>query len=317
MKQLKSQFAPQILEYGKYRKSLKYSETHMHFLEFFDNYCSNHFESFSTVTPEIIKSWFEDENKKRPGCLRNAYFSINGFLKFIHKEECLLTPEYLQRKPAPKIPYIMSQEEVQCFFNSLNNAKWGDPLSGFCLGVMLRLIYTSGLRPNEARMLKRNNIDLQSGEILIEHTKRHIDRIIVISKDMLNLMVEYDIQRCIYVPTSEYFFVHSDGRMITQAFLWRTVDRCWKKVKYPEREIPQVNPYSFRHQFASTVLMKWIDEGRDLLSMIPYLKAYMGHSHYSSTVYYIHILPQRLLNSKSIDWEAIDRIGKEIDIWEK
>ncbi len=317
MKEFNSNFAYQIIEYCEYRKSLKYSETHMHYLKYFDEFCNTYFNSATTISPSIIKAWFDYERNVRPGCLRDSYFSINGFLKHFHMDNCVLSPAYLQRKPASKIPYIMSEEELYRFFKALNNAKWQDSYSGICLGVMLRLIYSSVLRPNEARMLKCSNVNLELGEVLIENTKRHSERIVVLSNDMVNLMKEYDTQRNIISPTSEYFFVHSDGRIVTQAFLWRTVDRCWKKAMFGNKDIPTINPYSFRHQFASTVLMKWLDEGKDLLSMIPYLKAYMGHSHYSSTVYYIHILPKHLLDSKAIDWKAIDKLGKELDIWEK
>lgn len=317
MKQLKSQFAPQILEYGEYRRALKYSQTHIHYLQFFDDFCYTHFSNSSSITPKMIKAWFDYERDKRPGVLRDEYFSINGFLRYHHKEECILSPAYLQRKRHPQIPYIMTNDEIFRFFDTLNNLKWNDPLSGFCVGTILRLLYSSGLRPTEARMLKCVNVDLQSGEIFIEHTKRHTERIIILSNEMLNLMIEYDVKRRIMCPASEYFFVHSDGRMITQHFLWVAVDRCWKTVMFPETDIPLVNPYSFRHLFASTVLMKWLDEGKDIFSMIPYLKAHMGHSHYSSTVYYIHMLPQRLLDSTGVDWESIEKIGRRADIWAK
>ncbi len=316
MKELKSFFAPQILEYAEYRKALKFSDAHFHFLKYFDDFCDSNFPEESLITPNLIKLWFNDEMKKRPGCLRDAYFSINGFLKYYHMNDCILSSGYLQRKCHPLIPYILSEEELNSFFLALNSARWNDPLSGFCIGTMIRLIYSSGMRPNETRNLKTQNVNLQTGEILIENTKRHKERVIFVSKDMQELLIEYNSKRCIFVPKSKYFFVRSDEKMITQAFLWRSVERCWKKAMKHKSEIPFISPYTFRHQFASTVLMKWLDDGKDLFAMLPYLKAYMGHSQYSSTVYYIHMLPKRLLESKSIDWEGIDRIGKEPDIWD-
>ena len=69
---------------------------------------------------------------------------------------------------------------------------------------------------------------------------------------------------------------------------------------------------SAKHQ----AMMKWLEEGKDLYAMIPYLKAHMGHLHYSSTVYYIHLLPTRLLDSSNIDWQELDQIGKDVKIWE-
>lgn len=39
------------------------------------------------------------------------------------------------------------------------------------------------------------------------------------------------------------------------------------------------------------------------------------HQSFSDTVYYIHLLPDRLMKSPGIDWEKIDRVGLEVDLW--
>ena len=264
----------------------------------------------------LVKEWFKFEQDIRPGRLRDFYFAINGFSKYINRADCVLPESFLQRKKSPPIPYIMTQEELFGFFDALNSLRWADPLSAVTMGCMIRLMYSSGLRPNEARQLKRENIALETGLIKIEYTKRHGKRIVVLSEDMTELLKNYDVLRNALVPVSEYFFVLSNGEYISQAFLWRSVNRSWKIVTSNSKEHPLINPYTFRHQFASTILMKWLDEGKDLYAMIPYLKAYMGHKHFSSTVYYIHILPQKLLDSPNMDWEKFDLIGKDENIWE-
>ena len=63
------------------------------------------------------------------------------------------------------------------------------------------------------------------------------------------------------------------------------------------------------------MLHKWIDEGRNLYAMLPYLRAYMGHERLDDTAYYIHILPERLLSSPGVDWDRMDRIIPEVNIW--
>ena len=49
---------------------------------------------------------------------------------------------------------------------------------------MFRLIYTCGLRPMEARTLKREHIYENTGEIFIENSKDNRDRIVIMSDDM-------------------------------------------------------------------------------------------------------------------------------------
>ena len=53
-------------------------------------------------------------------------------------------------------------------------------------------------------------------------------------------------------------------------------------------------PYDLRHNFATRTLHKWIEQGLDINEYIPYLSTYMGHASFSSTFYYIHLLPEKL-----------------------
>jgi integrase len=50
--------------------------------------------------------------------------------------------------------------------------------------ALFRLTYTCGLRPNESRELLRENINFDTGEILITHTKCAKERIVVMSDDI-------------------------------------------------------------------------------------------------------------------------------------
>lgn len=316
MRELKSNFASQIIEYDCFRQSMGYSNTHFHYLSFFDEFCYDNYPDKTSLSKDLIKGWFADVKTKRPGTLRDSYFTINSFLKYVGAFEYILPNSYLPKKTTAKRPYLLSDEELVAFFHALNNAKWKDCFSGWTLGTMIRLIYSSGIRPNEARNLKNTDVNLIKGTIHIKNSKKDKERIIALSEDMRNLMILYSQKHNLLVHNSELFFSHSDGSAVTQAFLWRTVDRCWKVANPTTKTPTQINPYTFRHQFASTIMMKWLNEGVDILTMIPYLKVHMGHSHFESTVYYIHLLPERLLNAKGVDWEALDAIGKDVTLWE-
>ena len=316
MNELKSLFALSIEKYAEHRKSLKYSNAHLSKLKLFDHYCYDNYPDIHILSDTIIKDWFSYERENRPGCLRDSYFAINGFLKYINREDLLLPPQYLPKKHAPQTPYLLSDEEVIAFFNALNRSHWTDSLSRYTMGCLIRLLYATGIRPTEARLLKITDVDLVHGVIEIHQSKRHTDRTISVSNEIKELLSKYNLQRTLVVSNTEYFFVREDGSAISQNYLWNTVARCWKAAHSDNQDIPPITPYTFRHQFASTILMKWLDEGKDLYAMIPYLKAHMGHLHYSSTVYYIHLLPTRLLESSRIDWQELDHIGEEITTWE-
>jgi len=216
-------------------------------------------------------------------------------------------------------PYILTDDELSRVFAAADNIKMRSTsrMLKAMFPTLLRLVYTCGLRPNEARLIKRSNINFTTGELLIEGSKSRKERIVVMSDDMLLQCRKYDIARTIVNPKSEYFFVRDDGTPVPNHQLFGTLKRCWKQANpdTPPNMLPKLRPYDLRHRFASAVLQKWLDEGRDLYAMLPYLRAYMGHENFSDTAYYIHLLPENLLNSQSVDWGIIDTANPEVSIW--
>ena len=55
----------------------------------------------------------------------------------------------------------------------------------------------------------------------------------------------------------------------------------------------------------------------DLNARLPYLQAYMGHKELNATAYYIHLLPENLVRSSGVDWENLNSILPEVELWEK
>ena len=59
-------------------------------------------------------------------------------------------------------------------------------------------------------------------------------------------------------------------------------------------------------------MMRWVNESKDVAALTPYLSAYMGHAEFSATLYYIHLLPERLLKSPGIDWKKLATVYPEV-----
>lgn len=85
---------------------------------------------------------------------------------------------------------------------------------------------------------------------------------------------------------------------------------CWRNSGLMKRGNPR--PYDLRHNFATRTLMRWADENKDIMAMLPYLSTYMGHTCYSHTLYYVHLLPDRLRKSAGIDWAKFSEMYPEV-----
>ena len=327
MRKFTSKLAPIIKEYLEYRKTLGYSLSGDEgFLSRFDNYCAEHHPDLKSLTKESVRGWINYEISHGRTGTDKKVVPLRKLAKYMGNGAYILPPK-VAPKPPRCIPYILSDDELFRLFTAADNIKAGYPCYRIksslknIFPTLLRLMYTCGLRPHEVRLIKRDNINFDTGEILIEKTKGHgghKERIIVMSDDMLEQCRKYDTVREITNPQSEYFFVREDGAIVSRWQLANNIWLCWQRANpdVPTNVLPRIRPYDIRHRFASAVLQKWLNEGQDLYTMLPYLRAYMGHECFSSTAYYIHLLPENLLASSGVDWEGIDSVDPEVDIWE-
>ena len=317
MKEYVSKLAPAIKEYLEFRKTLGYSGCQKIQLTMLDAYCHQCHPDIDTLTKEVVQGWIRYEALQGRGGIRSKATSARKLALYMGNGAYMLPTKMTPKYPR-YTPYILTDDELSRLFLSVDNIKGRTDYSiKLMFPTLLRLMYTCGLRPNEARSIKRKNINFDTGEILIEKTKMNKERIVVISEDMLRQCRKYDAARTILTPQSEYFFVLANDVAISGKQLLEVFHRCWRQANpnIPTNMLPRVRPYDLRHRFASTVLQKWLSEGRDFYAMLPYLRAYMGHQDFSQTAYYIHLLPENLLASSGIDWRAIDGVSPEVDIW--
>ncbi len=317
MSVFQSVFADRLNEYVVFRSSLGFSGDHQRHLLKFDKYCVQFHPTVCTLTADLVKGWIKHEVSCQHGAIQNKQGAIRGFAKFLGPEAYLLTENYDTYKRNFK-PYLLSDKELTAFFNVADTLErpW-DPFYAESAGVLFRLLYTCGLRPPEVRKLRRKDINFKTGELFINQSKSNKDRIVVASSDMIALMKKYDNRRRMFCGDTEEFFIHTNGKSISGEQLVDLTRLCWELANpgISPADLPRLRPYDFRHLFASTVLQTWIDEGKNLYAQLPYLRAYMGHEDFRDTLYYIHILPERILMSNAIDWAQIESVGLEDSIW--
>ena len=315
----RSGLAPSIESYLEYRAGMHYGgEGEKSYLQAFDQYCAEHFPEEKSLTKETVRGWFSDEMAKGHRALENKAITIRMFARFLGPSSYILPMNFVP-KVAQYVPYIMTDKELLALFSAADRLSMHrlNPFLDETIPFLMRFIYACGLRPGEALRLAIDDVDLKTGQIFIRNTKRHKDRIIAASDDVVALLMQYDLKRKIAVGKSEFFFCNQDGSQLKLHHLDPAVKQCWHDAHpgVDPKELPRIRAYDLRHRFASAVLQGWIDEGKNLYVMLPYLRAYMGHQSFSDTVYYIHLLPDRLMKSPGIDWEKIDQVGLGVDLW--
>lgn len=315
---MRSLFATKIQDALDFHESLgKSTKPHAAYLRGFDNFCAEQYPKESLLTKEIAWDWVYNPLHKNQSAAYYRIRALNLFGGYLSAtgEGAYVFPDAMTSTMYMLSPHIFTDNELRRFFaaaDSFPRNPW-NPFQHRIVPVVFRLIYTCGLRPNEGRELKSANIDLENGEILITNTKYQKQRIVVMSGDMLELCRSYARRRDKEASTeSPYFFPARHGGCYGTQQFGTLFNKCWHRANPDVAELPSARTYDLRHRFASAVLNRWIDEKRDLYAMLPYLRAYMGHSDLSATEYYVHLLPENLVKSPGINWSGLESLIPEV-----
>ena len=215
--------------------------------------------------------------------------------------------------------YIFTDNEMHRLFAAIESIPDNrfEPMLREMFPVMMRLTYTCGLRPNESRVLKCRNINFNTGTILITETKCNKERIVVMSQDMLACAKEYETKRALLSRSNEYFFPKWDGEVFEPQAIQGYFSECWKRANpnVSRAELPCVRVYDLRHRFATSAIIRRINDGAELGAKLSYLQAFMGHESINETLYYAHFLPEHFVKSSGVNRSELGEIVPEAVRW--
>lgn len=316
MTEFSSTFGGRITSFLDYRSARGFKkETYIrHFIKF-DHWCMERYPEQVELSREFLLDWINDaavsgyDTAQRVAAMRQfaRYLCAIG-------EEAYILPEKYAPLRSRAVAYLFTDSELAALFQAVDRLPptSKEPFLDEIAPVLFRLIYTCGLRPNEGRELLEENINLETGEILITHTKRNKERFVVMSNDMLVFARRYELRRKIFGVGNPYFFPSSAGGALKTETVYSAFNRAWSHADLSGKYPGKVRVYDLRHRFASTCLNRWLDDGENLLAMLPFLREYMGHSSISETAYYIHILPENIIKSSAIDWNKFNAMFPEV-----
>lgn len=319
--ELTSGLAKAIASMLEYREAMGFSkDTYEYMMKRFDSYCSAHHPGESMLTEDVVRGWLASEVAR--GCsnsVRHRASEMRTLAKYIRAfgGEAFVLPPRTTPIRTGFIPYILNDAELESLFRSIDRKSASvflDMAVRGAFSVLFRLVYTCGLRPQEGRTARVADLNLSRGELFLRDTKGHSERIVGLSTQMIELLTKYMRRLAAAAPGSEFLFPTGKGKPRSKYDLSAFFRDCWREadVNADRVDVPRVRIYDLRHRFASTVLQKWLDDGRDPYSALPILRAYMGHARIRSTLYYVHLLPENLRRSPKVDWERLNAIIPEV-----
>lgn len=299
-----------------YKESIGYSRRSYEYdLERFCRFIESKQLDVSGLEEDVVLDWCSRRESESKAGARRRIQSVRELLKYLSAIgiDCYVIPSSFLPRQEIRTPYMFTDKEMLGIFRECDSFPPDScsPHRHLILPVLLRLIYFCGLRPNEGRELQSCDIDFDKALLLIRKNKSHKQRYVAMSDDVLQMCKNYQSIVSDVFFDHTYFFPAPDGAPFNRRWLARQFQMLWIKARAAGNEASAV-VYDLRHRYATTMMMKWLDEGADLYAKLPYLSAYMGHTHFSDTAYYIHLLPENLVRSTAIDWSHFSDLIPEV-----
>lgn len=288
--------APLFVKFEKYMTvSDKWNSCYNRHLHKFDMYCLEHNLKEEMISQDLIDDWCQMRPKEtNRTCVTRSYVIVM-LTKFINKRGLgnLLPPVLPKVGPKTFIPHFFTEEELTDFFFNCDTLSFRvncpkNQLAMVQIPVFFRLLYSSGMRTLEARMLLVTDVDLDTGVISINKSKGNDQHYVVLHDSTLMLMKKYHelMKKNANFENRKYFFPDVDGGPHDSGWVTRCFNKCWNRNKYGK-----ARAYDLRHNYAITNINSWSGLGFECNAKFYYLSKSMGHARLRSTQYYYSLTP--------------------------
>lgn len=291
------------------------------YLKRFDRYLEPIMEQKSDLTEMLLNGWIATL-KGKSSSKENEIIVIRQFLAFLMS--CGYRCYY---PPVPKVredyvPYIFSDEELELIFNTADNlvikeAK-DNPYIAVQIPVILRLLYSCGLRIGETINLKMKEVDLENGILTMIHTKGDKQRLVPMDQTMTDILVKYCMALGLLGKKDAWLFPSAViDKPVSHSVVKYRFSKILKmnNIKLENRDCYERGPclHCFRHVFAFKSFAQSERNGRQLNDTVPYLSIYLGHDSLEETSKYLKFSNEMYPQSIDAFGSFMEDILPEVD----
>lgn len=291
-------FAQEFRDLVTIKRSLgfKYETEERAFLRLDAFFISNGLDT-KEVSKDICSLWCKKKTYESPANHASRISVMRVFCRYLNDIgiTAYIPPKGITKHPPKYDAHIYTDDELKIFFAEVDKSQSVPsecPYRGQVMPVFFRILYTSGLRVSELRLLKVGDFDLEKGYLHIRDAKNHKERLVPVHPTLVKKSNE--LKQSIHKSSSddEYFFMVKPGRPMTLVNVYHNFRRYIEKAGISHTgHGPRV--HDFRHTYCVNLLRKWSDEGKDLMVYLPYMKTMLGHESFDETAYYLKLTAER------------------------
>jgi integrase len=298
MKEYTSPGAGLFNQFVNHRKaSGRWSDAYDWSLRSFDMHCATRYPKATALTQEMVDTWCTKRQSENPHSCGKRIAAVNSFLKYACERQLLnlewhSIPTHGPGKKSIKVPHVFTEVELRNFFYACDQIQISrnslvDRLMKLTIPVFFRLLFSTGMRTNEARNMNVEDVDLKHGIINIRHTKGYIEHRAALHPTMKERLVEYNDTVSGLMPDRKCFFPDYYDKYYSLTWMEYNFERLWFKYNHSHATV-----YHLRHHFATTNINNWPSQAEKFNRNLVYLSRSMGHSTVETTMYYYSFTPK-------------------------
>lgn len=234
------------------------------------------------VEPAMIRSFIVmlKDDRVQNRTINRKISSLKSFYKYCLRKELIennpMNGIRSLRQPAD-LPYFVPESDLKPRPHT-----HADDFKTKRDGLIIEILYQTGMRQSELRRLKDVDIDMISLTIKV-HGKGNKERMIPISPQLVDLIRSYITTRQhTFAEHEPFFLLDNKGKMMSPYFVYHVVRKILSSLTTIEKKSPHV----LRHSFATHLL----NSGADIVA----IQKLLGHSSLQSTQIYTHNTIEKL-----------------------
>jgi len=303
MKKLKLQnevFKMFVVNYKEWLDILGYAESTVYYLpnhlqEFFYYAEQKQIKTLKEITPKTIKEYYrelkERANERRNGSLSKSYLNK-------HQQALKKFKEYLQNhnykdfnvhlkwetNPTEEKLNILTQSEIKQLFKA-TEISHSDSRFRLRDKAILTILYSCGLRRNEAVHLDISDILFDKERVYVRKGKNYKERFVPINRRNAEILEDYIYEarpEFYQAKESEALFINHHGTRMQGMSFANRLKVIVASTNNKTIENKRITLHILRHSIATHLLQKEVP--------LESIKTFLGHSSLESTQIYTHLL---------------------------
>ena len=233
----------------------------------------------TSITTSEIRTWLADmaRNGLSPRSLRRKTQAARAFFRWMQKRGMVKNnpaSEIQLARIGRKLPEFVREQEMEDLLDTPKNG--GDPTLNIRNRLVVKILYTCGIRRDELAKITDSDINFHSKELRV-HGKRDKTRVLPLPEELLDDIKEWQkVRDSIFDLPSPAPLICSKRGKLTGKSIYNIVH-----AQLLQTGATHKSPHSLRHTFATSML----NGGAEINSV----RELLGHSSLQSTQIYTHL----------------------------